>query len=232
MNVFKIIITSIAFPFLYARETLNAVTIPLLIFSLNWAVGLSISKQVVEVGFLSYVIQFFAYSMLLTNCIYVVLGRKVPNFGHQSLLYLKVLVLLVICAIASFVVQFVLLAVLVNVIGVSNEADLGGLQLVCEILAQAVVFWAVLIVPHFIKTETSSFKQLFKKCKPHVLSLLFISIGFQLVVYMFKAPFSALESSVFLVIGSLVTLLAHTMGCFVVAFSYLDVESNARSRLG
>ncbi|MGR2884568.1 hypothetical protein ABMX65_22800 [Vibrio vulnificus] len=50
MNILKILITSIAFPFLYARETLNAVTIPLLIFSLNWAVGLSLSKQMAEVA--------------------------------------------------------------------------------------------------------------------------------------------------------------------------------------
>lgn len=232
MNVFKILVTSIAYPFLYFKETLNVVTIPLLIFSLNWAVGFTFSQTGSGIGIVTYIIQFFAYSMLLTNCVFLVFGKSSPSIRRELSLYFKVIGLLMISTVGSFVLQYVLLGVSINIIKLSPNSDFRNLQLLCEALSQALVFWAVLIVPHFIRTGSNSFKQLFYHCKPNLTSLIVLSIAFQVLVYFVKIPFSLSDSIFFWVMGSVVTLIAHIVGCFLISFSYLGVEANATPRFG
>ncbi|WP_406610584.1 hypothetical protein [Agarivorans sp. JK6] len=224
MLILKILAASFLYPFLNYKETLNAITIPFLIYTINWAVGFELALQDPLLGWLSLIIQIFALSMLLTNCCFLVMGETPVNAFSGMNLYLRVFALFAVWTIVVTVFQYLLIGVLINVVLVQSQQQTNLVSIICQLMSRSLLFWMALVIPHYIFSGDAKFRNIFHLSKALMLQLVllaFILQGIRLIVDWL------LSMSDFLYINYLAIFwlfFIQIVGGFLLGLSYLAVR--------
>ena len=224
MNIIKILIASFVFPFLNYRQTLNAITVPLFIYTINWALGYSLAADVAGIGWLSLVIQLFALTMLLINCNAILLGQKQPKLNIDFELYLKVMSFVIVGCIASYILKYLLI---IFVLGSASQESVNTYQVIVQIVSNIALYWAILIVPHYMETGSNSFSKLLSLSRSSMLSFFSVAIGFQVIQYLLKTPLYLIGDEAASLLNVFVSYFAYVVGSNVIGFFYLQIKNKS-----
>ena len=222
MNVIKIITSSVLFPIVHKRETLNAVSLPLAIFTISWGGGVFLIETIPQIGWVSFIIQIFSIAMLLVNCITLAIKPNVCKPPEYFIVYGKVSVLLVAYMIAVFLLQYVITFLSINLFSIETSKNFQLVNSVSQVIANILLFRLFLVIPHYINTGIVGFRQVFVNTQGMVIRLIIISSLYQLFKLVPELFINTFDSTVANYFSALIWFSIQVVWCFIVSLSYLS----------
>lgn len=225
MNINKVLLASIMFPTIHFKELLGAITFPILIFTCNWILGVKFANDYIFLPWFLYVFQFYAISLLLTNCVFLITKNEVPKFLEKQSVYFKCTILLIGYSVVTFLVKYILFLLVINIFGISESNNFWKLDEITNFVSTIIVFSLFFVIPHYIYTGQIRLVYVLKHLRIHFIGITLIILIIEIIKasigYMFID--TAALSVIFL--GSIMLLIFKTFGYILISFCYLEIFS-------
>lgn len=225
MNVSKVLVASTLYPFLYFRKTLNAVTLPFLIFTFNWVLGAKVAESLPNIGWLSVVVQMFALAMLLVNCVALILNHEFDSISDRLKYYVRAFFILAALNVAIFFLSYILVLILINMLSIQGLAQFQIVHSFCDAISSSLLFWLFMIVPNLVSTGKFSVKKVIPLVIGARFKLFLVSIVYQLAKIVPEMITGLTESSLVGYTMVFAMFVIQTIGCFLIAFSFLAIHN-------
>ncbi|WP_163931839.1 hypothetical protein [Paraferrimonas sp. SM1919] len=224
-NITKVLLASLLYPVVNFRRVINAVTLPFFIFTMNWAITLKFGSDSIAITWLGFAIQIIAIAMLLVNCIYLTVSTKPLSLGRKLTCYGRVTVLLAGFTGLLFIGRIIFLALYVMLFNL-DKANFQMVDYLAYLLSSAVLFWSIMVIPNYIETGKVNLAQVKRLTAGVKLKLLMLCLIYQLLMYIPIILIGQNGTLIYQLIFIISHYASYSIGCFVVALSFLELKDS------
>ncbi|MCG6201975.1 hypothetical protein [Psychromonas antarctica] len=225
MNISKILLASFMFPIVYPRAVLNAVTLPMLMLVCNWALGANWGSKYAFLSWFSYVFQFYAVSVLLTNCISLVTKNEVPNFLEKQFVYAKCSLLLACYTFAVFGVKYCFVMLGLDIFNIAVPSEFTQLDEIAQFTSSVILFSIFFVIPHYIYTGEVVVKEVFRQSRKYIVGLTLIVFIIEIFKTTIGYMFVGATNTPIILLGSMALLMLQAFGYIIISFCYIAIFS-------
>lgn len=229
MNISKVLLASIMFPIVYFRNVLNAITIPIFIFTCNWVLGAKFGNDYAFLTWFSYLFQFYALSLLLTNCILLVTKKEVPKFFEKQSVYFKCTLLLVGYSIVVFIGKHLLVVLGINVFNLAQSDNFAQVDEIAGFVSSIISFSLFFVIPHYVYSGKISARYVLDHIRKYFISLTLIILIIEIIKAAIGYMFIDATAMPIIVLGLITQLVLKAFGYIIISFCYIAIFSKKTS---
>ena len=226
LNISKVLLESIMYPVVHFKALLNAITLPIFIFICNWALGVKFGNDYSFLPWFSYIFQFYAISLLLTNCIWLITKNEVPNFLRIQSVYLKCTVLLIGYSVIAFVAKYLLFVVAINVFDLAESDNFWQLDKIVSFVSSIIVFSLFFVIPYYICTGKIRVVYVLKHIRKYFISVTLIILIIEVVKATIGYIFIDVTEISIILLGTIIELFLKAFGYIIISLCYMAIFSN------